>query len=214
MFSTPFSSNRIVQNRVSEIREIRNEVAHPDSSDLNEEETRVHLYMIADVLGRINRPDSKDAVEEIRNRLFNADESDQATDDDSGQPSPVGPSMGEIFEDGSYHFTIFDITERISYENKPYLKVDFKHDVSERLVWRSYPLQPQSLWALRTLMGEFGIVVDYLEEAVEQKDARARLAAELRKDLLDAKVILHLGKREWNGRESNSVERVFRAPRQ
>ena len=74
VFSAQFPSDRVVQNRVNDIREIRNEVSHPISTDLDEEKTRAHMYMIADVLGRINCPDQKRAVEEIRDRLFAAAE--------------------------------------------------------------------------------------------------------------------------------------------
>jgi hypothetical protein len=70
VFSTVFSGDRVIQNRVSDIREIRNEVSHPEASDLDEEKTRAYFYMIADVLERINRPDAKASVEEIRECLF------------------------------------------------------------------------------------------------------------------------------------------------
>ena len=70
VFSDVFPGDRVIQNRVSDIREIRNEASHPGSNDLDEEKTRAHIYMIADVLGRINCPDEKHAVEQIRDRLF------------------------------------------------------------------------------------------------------------------------------------------------
>ena len=59
VFSDLFPRDRVIQNRVSDIREIRNEASHPGSTDLDEEKTRAHIYMIADVLGRINCPDRK-----------------------------------------------------------------------------------------------------------------------------------------------------------
>ncbi len=68
VFSAVFPRDRVIQNRVSDIREIRNEISHPESTDLDAEKTRAHLYMIADVLGRINRPNAKVSVEEIRDR--------------------------------------------------------------------------------------------------------------------------------------------------
>ena len=76
VFSAQFPSDRVVQNRVNDIREIRNEVSHPSSIDLDEEKTRAHMYMIADVLGRINCPDQKRSVEQIRDRLFAGAEPD------------------------------------------------------------------------------------------------------------------------------------------
>ena len=45
---------------------------HPGASDLDEEKTRFHIYMVADVLGKIGRPEEKEAVESIRDALFAA----------------------------------------------------------------------------------------------------------------------------------------------
>lgn len=70
VFSRIFPGDRVVRNRLYDIRTVRDEVSHPDASDLDEEKTRVHIYMIADVLGRINRPKEKAAVEKIRDALF------------------------------------------------------------------------------------------------------------------------------------------------
>ena len=70
IFSKIFPRDRVVQNRLYEIKTIRDEVSHPGASDLDEEKTRVHIYMVADVLGRINRPKEKDEVEKIRDTLF------------------------------------------------------------------------------------------------------------------------------------------------
>ena len=54
----------------------RNEVHHVGSVDLDSEFTRTCLFLIADVLGEINRPDAKEAIETIRDRLF-SDESEE-----------------------------------------------------------------------------------------------------------------------------------------
>ena len=70
VFSRIFPGDRVVRNRLYDIKTIRDEVSHPGGSDLDEEKTRVHIYMIADVLGRINRPKERDEVEKIRDNLF------------------------------------------------------------------------------------------------------------------------------------------------
>ncbi len=54
----------------------RNKVHHVGSVDLDSEFTRTCLFLIADVLGEINRPDAKEAVETIRDQLF-SDESEE-----------------------------------------------------------------------------------------------------------------------------------------
>ena len=70
VFTRIFPGDRVVRNRLYDIRTVRDEVSHPSASDLDEEKTRVHIYMIADVLGRINRPKEKAEVEKIRDDLF------------------------------------------------------------------------------------------------------------------------------------------------
>ena len=72
VFSSRFPGDRVIQNRLYEIKTIRDEASHPGASDTDEEKTRVHIYMIADVLGRIGRPREKEEVEKIRDNLFSA----------------------------------------------------------------------------------------------------------------------------------------------
>ena len=43
---------------------------HAGTTDLDSEFTRAYLFLIADILGEINKPDAKQAVESIRDRLF------------------------------------------------------------------------------------------------------------------------------------------------
>lgn len=68
-FSAGFRGDRTVQNTLWLIAKARNEVSHPGTQDLDPEFTRAHLYHIADVLGRINAPEQKRAVEDIRSGL-------------------------------------------------------------------------------------------------------------------------------------------------
>ena len=49
---------------------------HAGTTDLDSEFTRTCLFLIASILGEINRPDAKEAVETIRDRLF-SDESEE-----------------------------------------------------------------------------------------------------------------------------------------
>ncbi len=48
----------------------RNKAAHLGMEDLDTEFTRTHLFLIADVLGEINKLDARREVENIRNELF------------------------------------------------------------------------------------------------------------------------------------------------
>ena len=51
----------------------RNEWAHPGADDLDPEFTRVHLFLIIDVLGEIGKKGEKNEVEAIRDQLFSDD---------------------------------------------------------------------------------------------------------------------------------------------
>ena len=52
VFSNRFPGDRVMQNRLYEIKSIRDEASHPGASDIDEEKTRAHIYMVADVLGQ------------------------------------------------------------------------------------------------------------------------------------------------------------------
>ena len=66
VFFDEFRRNNSVRDRVWLIRDARNRVSHPGTTDLEDEYTRSRLSDIADVLGRINAPEEKKAVESIR----------------------------------------------------------------------------------------------------------------------------------------------------
>ena len=70
VFSNRFPGDRIIQNRLYEIKSIRDEASHPEASDVEEEKTRAHIYMVADVLGKIGRTEARKEVERIRDSLF------------------------------------------------------------------------------------------------------------------------------------------------
>ena len=69
VFSEALARDKTIQNQLWLITDARNQVSHPGTQDLEEEYTRTHLYHIADVLGKINAPQLKRAVEEIRDQL-------------------------------------------------------------------------------------------------------------------------------------------------
>ena len=69
-FSAEFRGDQAIRTDLRQISEARNEVSHPPEQDLDAEYTRACLYHIAHVLGRINAPDQKRAVEDIRAQLF------------------------------------------------------------------------------------------------------------------------------------------------
>ena len=69
VFKQAFGDDRTVQSLSWMIVTVRNEVAHPNTQDMDAEYARSRLYDIADVLGRINASDAKREVEGIRDRL-------------------------------------------------------------------------------------------------------------------------------------------------
>ena len=70
VFSSVFSSDMTVQNALWQIKEARNKAAHPAPQDIDPEFTRAHFFHISDVLGKMNASQEKQAVEDIRERLF------------------------------------------------------------------------------------------------------------------------------------------------
>ena len=70
VFSNRFPGDRAIQNRLYEIKTIRDEASHPGAGDVDEEKSRVHMYMVADVLGKIGRNEEREEVEKIRDDLF------------------------------------------------------------------------------------------------------------------------------------------------
>ena len=69
VFQQPFGDERGVQNALWMIKEARDKAAHPSPQDIDLEFARTHLFHIADVLGKINAPEQKQAVETVRDRL-------------------------------------------------------------------------------------------------------------------------------------------------
>ena len=72
-FGRRFSNDRSVQSKIWLIKESRDQVAHPGLQDLDTEYTRAHLFHIAEVLGLINQPGQRQAVETIRDQLLATD---------------------------------------------------------------------------------------------------------------------------------------------
>ena len=70
VFRKAFKGERAVENALWQTADARNKAAHPGPEDLDMEYVRSRLYDIADVLGRIDAPAEKRAVEEIRDRLL------------------------------------------------------------------------------------------------------------------------------------------------
>ena len=70
VFSQQFDSNSKVQYKTGTIVEGRNLCAHPGVEDLDPECTRADLTYVAEVLGEIKDKEAKEAVENIRDRLF------------------------------------------------------------------------------------------------------------------------------------------------
>ncbi len=72
-FKIPLNDNRNFQNQLWLIKTCRDQSwAHPPEGDAEPEGTRAHLFLIADVLDKINT-DARDEIKKIRNQLF-ADE--------------------------------------------------------------------------------------------------------------------------------------------
>ena len=70
VFGDRFTADMTVQDKLRLITQARHHVSHPDTADLESEYTRVAIYHIAEVLGKINAPEAKGSVEALRDRHF------------------------------------------------------------------------------------------------------------------------------------------------
>ena len=62
--------DRDVRSAVGIITEARNKFAHPGTEDLTAGYALARLHEIADILGQINAPEQKQAVQTIRDKLL------------------------------------------------------------------------------------------------------------------------------------------------
>ena len=69
-FSQEFGFNSKIQYKTGTIVEGRNLWAHPGVEDLDSDRTQADLTYIAEVLGEMKDKEAKEAVEDIRDRLF------------------------------------------------------------------------------------------------------------------------------------------------
>ena len=93
VFLNDFNMDQSVRNVIWLIKDSRDKASHPGTGDLDVEYTRSRLSDIADVLGRINAPDQKGAVEFIRENLRVAVVGVQAVS--TPETIPAAPSTGE-----------------------------------------------------------------------------------------------------------------------
>ena len=74
VFEKPLKDDKDFRNQLWLIKTRRDkDVAHPPEDDAESESTRVHLFLIAEVLRKINRTDKQCEVEAIRDELFSDD---------------------------------------------------------------------------------------------------------------------------------------------
>ena len=92
VFSKEFNDDRKIQNALWLITDARNAVSHPGTQDLEDEYTRTHLYHIADVLGKINAPEQRREVEQIRDALVNPPLTLEVQQPIDSGPEDDGPS--------------------------------------------------------------------------------------------------------------------------
>lgn len=69
-FAQRFNEDMTVQSMLWLIKEGRNSCEHRGKKDLDSEFVRINLFLIADVLGKINKPDEQHEVKVIRDNLF------------------------------------------------------------------------------------------------------------------------------------------------
>ena len=95
------------QSVASLIVEGRNQVSHQLLQELDPEFTRTQLFLIAEILGKINNPDAQREVEEIRDKLF---------DDTAAQLEVVSKAVAA--EKAKYEKSIAEVKERLAAEKE------------------------------------------------------------------------------------------------
>ena len=71
-FETKLNGDKTFQNQLWLITDARNHTVHTGTQDLDDDYTRTHLFLIANVLEKIGDSDGKQVVEAIRDELFGA----------------------------------------------------------------------------------------------------------------------------------------------
>ena len=74
-FETRLNGDKTFQNQLWLIADARNHVAHPGTEDLEDDYTRTHLFLIADVLKKINARKEEQDVQIIRDECFSEPDS-------------------------------------------------------------------------------------------------------------------------------------------
>ena len=74
-FKSAFPDNDPVISKLWMVADARNQAAHPGTSDLDVEYVRTHLFIIADLLERINNPEAAQGVTALRDEMFAGPES-------------------------------------------------------------------------------------------------------------------------------------------
>ena len=101
-FETKLNNDKTFQNQLWLITDARNHAAHPGTQDLGDDYTRTHLFLIADVLKKINDPKSEQAVQIIRDKRFRepdaenegtSPQSNGATEDTASQAEEEVPAL-------------------------------------------------------------------------------------------------------------------------
>ena len=69
-FETKLNGDKTFQNQLWLITDARNHTVHAGTQDLDDDYTRTHLFLIANVLEKIGASDGKQVVQSIRDELF------------------------------------------------------------------------------------------------------------------------------------------------
>lgn len=94
-FLHEFRRDNSVLDRVWLVRDARNRVSHPGTTDLDDEDTRSRMSDIAYVLGSINAPEEKKAVESIRDSRWGRFQTDQSLEHQRSSTTDASSQAGQ-----------------------------------------------------------------------------------------------------------------------
>ena len=99
-FETKLNGDKTFQNQLWLITDARNHTVHPGTKDLDDDYTRTHLFLIADVLEKIGASDGKQIVQAIRDELFSdpiaSSQTEEAPPESEEDTSLLKPSTSKL----------------------------------------------------------------------------------------------------------------------
>ena len=130
-FHREFDRHYDARSAAGRIKDGRNFWAHPGIEDVDSEITRMHLSLVTEALGEINKPEAKEAVETIRDQLFSDEVEEHPAEVEKTELEKRLKTMSDRLknvekENAAYQKRIETITEQLGAANVE--KAEYEED--------------------------------------------------------------------------------------